>query len=164
MVSNTRVFYGKYRGIVTDNDDPMMLGRVRAKVPAIFGDRESGWALPCAPYAGNKVGFFFVPPIGAKVWIEFEAGDPDSPICAGCFWGIGEVPEEAASPEIKVIKTEFASITIDNKSGEGSLRIETALGLKIMLSASGIELRNCSSNIKLTPASVSINEGALEVI
>ena len=40
----------------------------------------SSWAMPCAPYAGQQVGFFAVPPIGANVWVEFEGGDPDYPI------------------------------------------------------------------------------------
>ena len=28
-----KTFYGKYRGVVTDNKDPKKLGRIRAKVP-----------------------------------------------------------------------------------------------------------------------------------
>ena len=32
-------FYGKYRGVVTDNRDPLMLGRVRARVPDVFGQQ-----------------------------------------------------------------------------------------------------------------------------
>ena len=47
---------------------------------------DSGWALPAVPYAGDGVGFFMIPPIGASVWIEFEHGDPDYPIWTGCFW------------------------------------------------------------------------------
>ena len=45
------------------------------------------WALPCVPFAGINAGFFAVPAIGSAVWIEFEQGDPDYPIWAGCFWG-----------------------------------------------------------------------------
>jgi hypothetical protein len=51
-------FFGKYRGAVTDIQDPLMLGRVRAKVPDVMGDQESGWATPCLPFAGRGMGFF----------------------------------------------------------------------------------------------------------
>ena len=52
--SPTTGFFGKYRGIVTDNDDPKNLGRLKARVPEILQDVETGWALPCAPYAGVR--------------------------------------------------------------------------------------------------------------
>ena len=57
-------------------------------VPAVFGgDKETAWALPSVPYAGNGVGFVFIPPIGTNVWIEFENGDPDTPIWSGSLLG-----------------------------------------------------------------------------
>src|SRR5260370_25940886 len=46
-------YYGKYRGQVSDNDDPLNLGRVKAKVPRLLGDEETGWALPAFPYGGK---------------------------------------------------------------------------------------------------------------
>ena len=61
-------FYGKYRGVVTDVDDPDSLGRLRAKVPAVLDDVESPWALPCVPYAGPNQGLFAIPPVGAGIW------------------------------------------------------------------------------------------------
>ncbi|MBU0596503.1 phage baseplate assembly protein V, partial [Candidatus Bipolaricaulota bacterium] len=67
--------YGKHRAIVTDNEDPRGLGRIRARVPEVLGDVETGWALPCSPYAGDGAGLYAVPDPGAGVWIEFEAGD-----------------------------------------------------------------------------------------
>ena len=67
-------YYGKYRGTVTNNADPENLGRVKAQVPGVLGQAETGWALPCTPYAGNGSGVYAVPEPGATVWIEFEAG------------------------------------------------------------------------------------------
>ena len=164
MSSSSKVFYGKYRGKVTDNRDPLMQGRIRATVPAVFGDKETGWALPSAPYGGKGVGFFFVPPVEANVWVEFERGNPEVPIWSGCFWGTGEAPKMPATPEVKVIKTDFATITIKDMSGAGEISIESTTGLKMVMNISGIELSNSATKIKLTPASVSINDGALEVI
>ncbi len=160
----SRSFYGKYRGTVTDNLDPLMQGRIRVKVPSVFGDQETGWALPSSPYAGNGVGFFFIPPNGSNIWVEFEEGNPDYPIWAGCFWGIGEAPKMPAIPDTKVIKTDSATITLNDLPGLGGITIETSNGLKIVMDVQGIELSNGSASIKLTPVSVSVNDGALEVI
>ena len=27
----------------------------------LLGDRESGWAMPCAPFGGSQMGFFALP-------------------------------------------------------------------------------------------------------
>ena len=85
-------FYGKYRGLVVNNVDPLSLGRLQAMVPEVLGEIPTGWAVPCAPYAGPQAGFFAVPPPGAGVWIEFEAGDTSRPIWVGGWWGTAEVP------------------------------------------------------------------------
>lgn len=156
-------FYGKYRGVVTSNRDPSMLGRVRAKVSDVLGEKESGWAMPSMPYAGNGVGLFLIPPIDAWVWIEFEHGDPDYPIWTGCFWAQGELPATPASPEMKVLKTEMGTITLNDTPGAGGITIETTAGMKIMISSAGIEITNGQSSIKLTGPQVSVNNGALEV-
>ena len=158
-------FYGKYKGKVTDNMDPLMQGRIRAKVPAVFGDEDTGWALPSVPYAGNGVGFFFIPPVDANVWMEFEGGNTDSPIWTGCFWGTGEAPPVMpAIPDTKIIKTATATIKLDDLPGVGGITIETTSGLKIVMNVSGIEISNGPRNVKVTPASVSVNNGALEII
>jgi uncharacterized protein involved in type VI secretion and phage assembly len=158
-------FFGKFRGKVTDNRDPLMLGRVRAKVPDVFGDNESGWAMPALPYTGNGVGLFLIPPTDASVWIEFEHGDPEYPIWAGGFWAQGEVPASPAVAEMKVLKTDAATITINDLPGAGGVTIETQTGMKIKIDTSGIEIDNgMGGSIKLTGPQVSINSGALEVI
>jgi uncharacterized protein involved in type VI secretion and phage assembly len=157
-------FYGKYRGIVTDNRDPLMLGRVKARVPDVLADEESGWAMPSVPYAGDGVGLFLVPPVDASVWIEFEHGDPDYPIWTGCFWAQGELPATPASPEMKVLKTDVGTVTLNDLPGAGGITIETKDGMKIVINVSGIEINDGQGGtIKLTGPQVSVNNGALEV-
>jgi uncharacterized protein involved in type VI secretion and phage assembly len=156
-------FYGKYRGIVTDNEDPNRRGRLRVRVQDVLGDQESGWALPAVPYAGDGVGLYLIPPVGTFVWVEFEHGDPDYPIWTGCFWGgRDQLPGSPVSPDVKVLKTDTATITLNDTSGESSIKIETG-NLKIIMDSQGIELSNGSQKIKLSSSSVSINDGALEV-
>jgi uncharacterized protein involved in type VI secretion and phage assembly len=83
-----RRFYGKYRAIVVDNQDPKQLGRLKVKVPSVLGaDVVTGWATPCAPYGGAAdQGLLFVPEPDAGVWVEFEEGDLEFPIWVGTYW------------------------------------------------------------------------------
>ncbi|HEV3468478.1 MAG TPA: phage baseplate assembly protein V [Pyrinomonadaceae bacterium] len=162
-------FYGKYRGTVTDNKDPLMIGRVRARVPDVMGDLETGWAMPCAPFGGSGFGFFALPGVGAGVWVEFEHGDPDYPIWAGCWFGsVAEMPPELLAPPYKkvLIKTEGGhSIVLDDTPGVGGITLETSGGQKVVLNAMGVEITSGQGGtIKITGPQVSVNDGALDVI
>jgi len=95
-------FFGKYRGTVTDIDAGTL--RIKANVPAVLGQQETGWCMPCVPYAGPNVGMAFLPEAGAGVWIEFEGGDVSYPIWTGCYWRSGEQPSDAA-PAVKACAT-----------------------------------------------------------
>ena len=118
-------YYGKYRGKVTDNVDPLFLGRIQADVAAVSG-MLLNWCMPCVPYAGDGVGFYAIPPIGANVWIEFEGGDPNYPIWSGCFWAEDEVPEanEPPNPEVKIFKTQFATLVMNDTPEVGGITLE----------------------------------------
>lgn len=86
-------FYGKYSGQAVEVDDPERLGRVKVSVPSVYGPDLQVWARPCFP-----PGHFFVPPPGAAVWVEFEAGDPSYPLWVGTWYPQGTVPPEADKP------------------------------------------------------------------
>jgi hypothetical protein len=58
--------YGKYQGQVASNVDAANRGRLQVAVPALLGDRLV-WAMPCVAYAGDGVGLFALPPVGAGV-------------------------------------------------------------------------------------------------
>jgi uncharacterized protein involved in type VI secretion and phage assembly len=115
-------FYGKYRGFVRDNADPLNLGRVKAAIPEVLGEVTSGWALPCAPYAGSGLGFFAIPPNGARVWIEFEGGDVSRPVWTGTWWGEGDVPSDErktqARPPQKILRSESGLLIVLDDADE----------------------------------------------
>ena len=75
-------YHGVYRGVVVDNIDPQKSGRVRVRVPAISGNTDA-WAMPCLPGPGKDAAVGVQVQIGRGVWIAFEGGDPDYPVCLG---------------------------------------------------------------------------------
>jgi hypothetical protein len=149
-------YFGKYRGEVTCNDDPDNLGRVKARVRRLFGEEETGWALPAFPYGGkHEQGFFVVPDVGSSIWVEFEEGYLSHPIWSGVWYGSGELPE-SASPAKKVLKTKSGhKLVLDDDGGSieitdsndnsvmmdsGTIRIKAGSAVKIVVEAPQIEL------------------------
>lgn len=133
--------YGKYRGFVTANDDPEQRARVKLRVPALLGDAETDWALPCLPCGGlTNQGLFCVPEVGAQLWVEFEGGNLDFPIWTGTFWQqSGEVPEEVqAPPTTKVWRTPAGHVLLlEDKDGEECVKLLHADGAVLDLDAEG---------------------------
>ena len=114
-------YYGKYSGEVTDINDPDNMGRIKVKVPSVLGEEMEVQARPCLPF-----GHFYVPAVGTKVWVEFEAGNPQYPIWVGTWYAAGEAPAEAQvnPPENRVIQTPSGhTIEILDKDGEEKITI-----------------------------------------
>lgn len=142
-------YWGTYRGLVEDRDDPEKLGRLRVKVPSVLGDVISGWAWPVVPYAGKGVGFFFLPQKGDLVIVEFLEGELEQPLWTGCTWGMpqkkSELPTEALNSysnlEEYVIKTPAGgTILISDKSGSETITIRCKE--KVIVEANSIILQS----------------------
>ncbi len=169
-MSDHRKYYGKYRGTVISNVDPMMLGRLMAQVPDVLGEIPSSWAMPCVPAAGIQMGMFFVPPIGAGVWVEFEQGDPDYPIWTGCWWSDGQVPGLAlAAPapiSHMVVQTQLQNTLMvsDAPGPTGGILLKTMTGAMIAINEVGITISNGQgATIVMAGPTVTVNQGALVV-
>ncbi|HZA21320.1 MAG TPA: phage baseplate assembly protein V [Dehalococcoidia bacterium] len=170
-------YYGKYRGQVVSNIDPLFLGRLMVSVPTIEAVTNT-WAMPCVPYAGQNVGFYAMPPIGADVWVEFEAGDPAYPIWSGCFWSPAQLPTGPLGPPTpfnKILKTESTNLVLDDTPAGGGVTLEvsppavttpitmkfsstgveiTCLTTKITMTIQDIEMTAVPSIVKLTPLNI----------
>ena len=134
--------YGKYRATVVDRDDPEGKGRLRLQIPAVLGDQDSDWALPCFANGGiSDVGAITIPELNAHVWVEFEAGDPSLPIWTGTFFGQEEdLPQEAqiTPPDARVIKTPKGTVfTISDEDGNESIQLKHHQGQQLDMDAQG---------------------------
>ncbi|MBU0551620.1 hypothetical protein KKF91_09875 [Myxococcota bacterium] len=90
---------GVYVGIVTSNQDPMNMGRVKVRFPWLDDTAESFWARLVRPYAGKERGFFFMPEVGDEVLCVFELGDVHQPLVIGATWNGTDEPVEPGDPD-----------------------------------------------------------------
>jgi uncharacterized protein involved in type VI secretion and phage assembly len=164
-------YVGKYRGTVVNNVDPMQLGRLQAIVPDVSTVMLTSWAMPCVPVGGIQTGVFTVPPIGAKIWVEFEQGDPDFPVWTGSFWGTAaEVPALARMVPpglfgITLQTTLQNGIVVSDVPGPtGGIMLKSTTGATIIVNDTGIYIQNGKgASIVMTGPTVTINAGAMVI-
>ncbi|MDF3308902.1 phage baseplate assembly protein V [Rhodococcus sp. T2V] len=164
--------YGKYRGVVLNNVDPMQQGRLQVQVPDVTGLAPASWAMPCVPIAGIQAGMVALPVPGSGVWVEFEQGNADHPIWTGCFWGsAGEIPALArvtppAIPAITLQTPLQNGLTVSDLPGPtGGIVLKSATGAMLIVNDTGIYIQNGKGAIiTLVGPTVTVNNGALVVI
>jgi hypothetical protein len=169
-------YYGKYRGMVLINIDPLQIGRIIAQVPDVLGETPSSWAMPCVPAAGIQGGCFIVPPIGSQVWMEFEQGNPDFPIWTGGFWGtVADVPVFATAPpaippgQNICLQTTGQNMLLLSDApptpATGGIVLKTTTGAMLVMNETGIYLSNGQgATITMIGPTVAINLTALTVV
>ena len=170
-MSEPKKFFGKYRGTVINNIDPLQIGRIQAMVPDVSSLLPSTWAMPCLPFGGMLTGMFTVPQIGAGVWVEFEQGDPDYPVWTGCFWGTAaEVPALAKTvpPGVSGVTLQTTlqnGIVVSDLPGPtGGIMLKSTTGATIIVNDTGIYIQNGKgASITMAGPTVTINNGALVV-
>lgn len=171
MIEGNR-YYGKYRGVVLNNVDPMQMGRLMVQVPDVTGLAPGSWAMPCVPIAGIQHGMVALPAIQSGVWVEYEQGDPEHPIWVGCYWGSPlEIPALARLTPPLVPAITFQTplqngITISDLPGPtGGIMLKSTTNATLIVNDTGIYIQNGKGAfITLIGPTVTINNGALTVI
>ena len=153
----TKQYFGKYRGVVYDNNDLKKLGRIRAMVPDVLGLIPSKWALPCLPMTGlvapGQAGVSVLPPVLGNVWIEFEHGDPSKPVWTGCYWS-----NPSQVPLAALAGTPAAAPIVLQTLGQNTVWIggDPATGITV---SAGPAITPTSPQIKVSAAGISISDG-----
>lgn len=155
---------GVVMGIVTNNQDPERLGRVKIKFPWLSDSDESYWARVATLMAGKDRGTFFLPEVGDEVLVAFDHGDINHPYVIGALWnGVDTPPETNADGKnnIRKIKSRSGHELIFDDNGEQKkekIEIHTKAGHTIILDDSTgkekIEVKDKTGNNSIVIDSV----------
>jgi uncharacterized protein involved in type VI secretion and phage assembly len=175
-------WYGVYPAVVSDNNDPEGIGRVKVTLPwapDTAGDKYDAWARIATLMAGDNRGSWFIPDTGDEVLVAFEGGDPRRPYVMGALWNGQDKPPESMDGGGKNFKKVIRSrngvkITLDDKDGQEQFIAETPGGQKLVLKdgpgaielsdSNGNSLKMEASGITLTTsASLTINASTVTV-
>ncbi|MDL1973325.1 MAG: phage baseplate assembly protein V [Deltaproteobacteria bacterium] len=167
---------GVVPGIVTNNQDPEEMGRVKIYFPWLSDDNETDWVRIATLMAGSERGSFFVPEVGDEVLVAFEHGDINQPYVIGALWnGVAPPPETNSEGKNNIRKIRSRSgheiiFNDDDTSQQEKIEIHTNAGHQVVLDDSAgqekIEIIDKTGNNKITIDSVqnSINiESAMQL-
>jgi uncharacterized protein involved in type VI secretion and phage assembly len=169
-----RVF-GVGVGVVTNNQDPDGMARVKVKFPWLSDDDESTWARIAVPMAGNNRGVYFLPEVGDEVLVAFEHGSIGFPYVLGALWNGQDQPPESngdGNNDNRVIRSRSGhilrlsdkdgdeKIEIIDKSGDNRITLKTSDNTLSIEAASDITIQSKSGKIKLSGLGVEITSQA----
>jgi uncharacterized protein involved in type VI secretion and phage assembly len=134
-------------GIVTDNNDPEGLGRVKVKFPTLTEDHNSNWARVVAVGAANDRGFDCLPEVNDEVLVVFEHGDIHRPFVLGGIWNGKDAPPapvgdsvQGGKVRLRTFKTrtghQLQFVEEDKGGSKAGVYIDTTGGHKLRLNDS----------------------------
>jgi uncharacterized protein involved in type VI secretion and phage assembly len=161
--------------VVTNNQDPDALGRVKVRFPWLSDDDESQWARVAAPMAGNGRGVYFLPEVDDEVLVAFEHGDIRFPCVIGAMWNGKDAPPADNSDgknNVRVIKSRSGhvvrlndeegkeTIEVIDKSGKNSIVVDTAGNTITITSDKDITLKAANGTITLDAQKIAVKSSS----
>jgi uncharacterized protein involved in type VI secretion and phage assembly len=162
-------------GLVTNNQDPDGLGRVKVKFPWLSDTDESQWARIAAPMAGNERGFYTLPEVDEEVLVAFEHGDMRFPYVLGALWNGKDKPpasNDDGKNNVRVLKSRSGhvirlndedgkeTIEIIDRSEKNSIVIDTAKNAIVITVDGDLTLSATKGTITLDAKTVAIKSSA----
>jgi len=162
-------------GVVTNNQDPDGLHRVKVKFPWLSDSDESAWARVATPMAGNDRGLYFLPEVDDEVLVAFEQGDLRFPYIVGALWNGKDAPpsnNEDGKNNVRMIKSRSGhkimlndedgkeKIEVTDKDGKNSGVLDIANNTITITSDKDIILSATKGTIKLDAQKVEIKTSA----
>lgn len=162
-------------GIVTNNQDPDGLARVRVRFPWLADDAESWWARVATPMAGPDRGLYMLPEVDDEVLVAFEHGDPSRPFVVGSLWNGSDSPPESndggdnARRTIKsrsghIVRLDDSDgaekIEIVDKEGTNSITIDSAENTITIMASGDISISSRDGKLTLSGTGVEISSQA----
>ncbi len=167
--------YGVVVGVVTNNQDPEGLGRVKVRFPWLSDEDESQWARVATLMAGKERGAFFLPEVDDEALVAFEHGDVRFPFVIGALWnGVDKPPADNGDGQnnLRVIKSRSGhtiklndedgkeKIEIVDKSEKNRIVFDTANNSITIASEKDITLSAPKGTIKLDAQKIEIKSSA----
>ncbi len=170
--------YGVVIALVTNNDDPDKLGRVKLKFPWLAEEYESDWARLAQLGAGPSAGAVFLPEVNDEVLVAFEHGDVRRPYVVGSLYNGQDKPSlgDGLVSGGKVKRSGFVSrkghrlVFFDDDGKSGIALISADNSVRVALKQTGPEIHiycqgkvtiESQGDMKLTSqANVSIEAGS----
>jgi uncharacterized protein involved in type VI secretion and phage assembly len=157
-------------GLVTNNQDPDGLGRVKVKYPWREDSPESFWARIAVMAAGKDRGTTWIPEVGDEVLVAFDKGNIEHPYVLGSLWNGQDTPPEKNADgqnDTKLIRSRCGhQIKFFEKQGQESFEIKTKGGHVLLMDdtagSAQIVIKDNSGNkieIKSAQNSLTIESG-----
>jgi uncharacterized protein involved in type VI secretion and phage assembly len=125
--ARTHRITGVVVGLVTNNQDPEGLGRVKVRFPWLSSTDESNWARIAVPMAGNGSGVYFLPEVNDEVLVTFEHGDARFPYVIGALWNGKDAPPAGNADgknNLRLIKSRSGHvIKLNDEDGKETIEI-----------------------------------------
>ena len=146
---------GVVTAVVTNNQDPDGLGRLKVKFPWLGESVESAWARIATPMAGAQRGVYFLPEVDDEVLVVFEHGDMRFPYVLGALWNGKDKPpvsgEQAKGNAVRMIKSRSGHILrLTDEKGKEKIEIEDGKNKLVIDTAAKTITVSADQDIKLS--------------
>jgi uncharacterized protein involved in type VI secretion and phage assembly len=161
-VENGGLIKGLAIALVTQNDDPEKLCRVKVSYPWHAKPTESYWARLAMPMAGNNRGLVLIPEVGDEVVVGFEREDLRFPYVLGALWNGKDKPPRAnddGKNDKRILQSRKKHYLLFDDGSQGVVELKHEKGRKVTFDDNGIIMQDEKGNM----FKIDSNSGAITV-